>query len=153
MGIPLYLKLKSSPGGDFLLEGNSITFKSNDYHFQKIINSNELIETLDHDVNANVDGYGEGDSIPYVIFVGPTGSGKTTSLKELLQYKLANVKAPVFISAFEVSNNKFAIDLLETDPTLMKKQFQHLVRDSSKKIKIDSIESKDIILNEIFKKD
>lgn len=152
--IPLYLKLKTEPTEEFYVEKNTVEFNSKVYKFQKIFGQDESLEYLVQQEQTE----GTEESSPCYIFMGPTGSGKTTALRELLNLKLKSStiagagKYPTFLSAFEVANNKYAIDLLERDLRFTKKEYLHLTRDiSCKKVKFDH-ETKDELLNSIFRK-
>ncbi|CUM47564.1 unnamed protein product [Debaryomyces tyrocola] len=110
--IPLYLKIKSpKKGKEALFETigeRSIILNDKQYDFTKIYNGSsntykELIDTF--------------DPCSYFIFMGPTGSGKTTTLKQVIYEKIHRLEASAkeaCITAFEVSENKYIIDLLET---------------------------------------
>ena len=110
--IPLYLKIKSpKKGKEALFETigeRSIILNDKQYDFTKIYNGSnntykELIDTF--------------NACSYFIFMGPTGSGKTTTLKKVIYEKIHGLEASAkeaCITAFEVSENKYIIDLLET---------------------------------------
>ncbi|CAH2352253.1 hypothetical protein CLIB1423_06S02234 [[Candida] railenensis] len=152
--IPLYLKLKTPSTEEFYVDKDTVEFNSKLYKFQKIFDHDESLEYLVQQEHRD----GAEDSSPCYIFMGPTGSGKTTALRELLNLKLksstivGSAKYPTFLSAFEVANNKYAIDLLERDSRFTKKEYHHSTRDiSCKKVKFDN-DTKDELLNSIFRK-
>lgn len=97
--IPLYLRIKPSQGSVPVFSQTSdttIVLGDKHYEFSHICNGGIPPALADEGC---------------VLFIGPTGSGKTTTLKSVL---MGRVKAPgVFISAFEVSDNKTYVDLLE----------------------------------------
>ncbi|KAI5954238.1 hypothetical protein KGF54_002013 [Candida jiufengensis] len=121
--IPLYLKIKGQNNAQTyneypcfdVLDNNSIEFNDTTYDFEYIYQHNEnnykdLIETSHNSC---------------IVLMGPTNSGKTTMLKQLVNLKLKKLnelESPVFVSSFEISNNKYLSDLLDvTDGTESKK--------------------------------
>lgn len=144
--IPLYLKIKSSRKDKealFETSDKSITLNGKQYDFTKIYSGSnntykELIETL--------------DPCSYFIFMGPTGSGKTTTLKQVIYEKIHQLEqaaTEACITAFEVSENKYVIDLLETP--IKKKEYHSSCFESQlhkRKLKGDSHE----VLETVFKK-
>lgn len=145
--IPLYLKIKSPrKGKEALFEtsgDNGITLNGKEYDFTKIYSGsnntyNELIETF--------------DPCTCFIFMGPTGSGKTTTLKQVIYekiHRLESAATEACITAFEVSENKYIIDLLEMP--IKKKEYHSSCLESQlqkRKLKGDSHE----VLETVFKK-
>lgn len=110
--IPLYLKIKSPQREEKALfetvGDRSIVLNDKQYDFTKIYTgSNNTYEEL---VNTS-------DSCASYIFMGPTGSGKTTTLKQVIYEKIYQLEASgaeATITAFEVSENRYITDLLET---------------------------------------
>ena len=54
--------------------------------------------------------------------MGPTASGKTTMLKQLVASKSSTFEGPAFVTAFEISRNKHVVDLLDTSLS----EFKHV---------------------------
>ncbi|EGW34037.1 uncharacterized protein SPAPADRAFT_49118 [Spathaspora passalidarum NRRL Y-27907] len=121
--IPLYLKIKggSSTEGEFIpshfsqTSPCSIEFNETQYDFAHIYNEQD---TDYHHLLTN-------DRSSCVILIGPTGSGKTTMIKQLAAGKIKSF-APVgpppvgslvppqaFVTAFEITNNKYILDLFD----------------------------------------
>lgn len=109
--IPLYLKIKENqqPEGLLLFEvasDKSITYNDKNYDFTKIISNDDYSDLIEEPTT---------DSSCF-IFMGPTGAGKTTTLKKVVYNKiksLQDLKLVKFLTAFEVSGNRYIIDLLE----------------------------------------
>lgn len=135
--IPLFLKIKSSSAalGSVVdsssevgeestkvftqLSDKAIQFNNENYDFERIFTAefspNEFSKYVDNDENQS----------SCYIFMGPTSSGKTTTIKSLVFDKIKQIepKDPVSVTAFEVSDNKFYSDLLQNDKTKTKKSF------------------------------
>lgn len=142
MSIPIYLKLKGTPPPEYKIDNNTLIYNEKIYEFSKILNNegneqDELQERIDD----------ESDSCCY-IFMGPTGSGKTTTMKKVLESKLnelRSLKSPVFVSAIEVSHNRYAIDLLERELHQAKKEYLLHKEFNTKKEKLDFGTKQDLI--------
>ncbi|ODV68192.1 hypothetical protein HYPBUDRAFT_90029, partial [Hyphopichia burtonii NRRL Y-1933] len=122
--IPLFLKIKPSMGEESTkvftqLSDKAIQFNNENYDFERIFTAefspNEFSKYVDNDENQS----------SCYIFMGPTSSGKTTTIKSLVFDKIKQIepKDPVSVTAFEVSDNKFYSDLLQNDKTKTKKSF------------------------------
>jgi hypothetical protein len=145
--IPLYLKIKSpKKGKETLFETTgerSIILNDKQYDFTKIFNGSnntykELIDTF--------------DPCSYFIFMGPTGSGKTTALKQVIYEKTQRLEASAkeaCITAFEVSENKYIIDLLET-PAKKKEYHSSCLESQLHKRKLNGDSHQ--VLEAVFKK-
>lgn len=103
MSIPLHLKIKlvENPTETpvFTVSGNSIAVGSQKYAFSSIFtHQNDLLSGV--------------NSGTCTIFMGPTGSGKTTSLKAVAEAAIfrGDVEA---LTAFEVSGQRYVTDLLD----------------------------------------
>ncbi|CCG23336.1 hypothetical protein CORT_0D04960 [Candida orthopsilosis Co 90-125] len=108
MSIPLYLKIKGSVSGDpcfAVTSEKSIEFNDTNYDFEQIYQSSETqYPELINSHNS------------CIVLMGPTGGGKTTMMKQLVNAKLKSFDdEPVFVSSFEITNNKFLIDLLDSN--------------------------------------
>lgn len=112
MGIPIYVRIKDvhpPPAGVnshvVQTSSTSIEFGSKNYHFDQVFTSK-----IDYHPYSN-----ENDSV--TVFVGPTGSGKTTCLRHMLDATLNSWQqdswSPKKISAFEIKDNRHVIDLTE----------------------------------------
>lgn len=108
--ITLYLKEKSrrreeKPIYEQVGE-TSIRLSGRQYDFCKIFNrgNNDYTDLIE-----------VSEPCSYFIFMGPTGSGKTTTLRKVVDQKLESLeycKNEASITAFEVTDNKYVIDLL-----------------------------------------
>lgn len=103
MSIPLHLKVKlvERPTGTpvFTVSENSVAVGCQKYDFASVFTTqNDLLSHVNPDT--------------CTIFMGPTGSGKTTSLKAVAE--AAITKGDVdFLTAFEVSGQRYVTDLLD----------------------------------------
>ena len=113
MGIPLYVRIKDvhpPPAGvnSHVVQSSStsIEFGSRNYHFDQVFTSK-----IDYQP------YLQNDNDSVTVFVGPTGSGKTTCLRHMLDATLnfwqQNSWSSKKISAFEIKDNRHVIDLTE----------------------------------------
>ncbi|CAK9437373.1 uncharacterized protein LODBEIA_P17510 [Lodderomyces beijingensis] len=121
MAIPLYLNIKEStsaaaqPGEEKLhpspcfsiTQPDSISFSDVTYEFAKIYSGKEqsYLDLVNNSTSS------------CVVLVGPTGSGKTTTLRSLVRLQLqqsSNQGTTPYLTSFEISNNKYAVDLLDT---------------------------------------
>lgn len=110
--IPIYLKLKggSSTTPPLLLatSATSIDFNNKTYDFSRIFLPTEssFHDLLDFKSQSSC-----------TVFMGPTGSGKTTTLHQVVDTQIKSLQGShAYLTAFEVSENKHLIDLLETVP-------------------------------------
>lgn len=158
--IPLYLQVKASgPLGSSLaatpeqtaatplfqiLSDTTIEFQDKQYDFTKIYNGsciNEFRQMIDSDESS------------CFIFMGPTASGKTTTLKRVLNAKvaqLANSKTISFITAFELTANKHIGDLL--GGTVSKVKYLQSFENHLRKEKVDCLKKGQDALAHIFSK-
>lgn len=113
MGIPLYVRIKdvqSPPTGVsshvVQTSSTSIEFGSREYHFDQVFTSEIDYHPYLQDANDSV-----------TVFVGPTGSGKTTCLRHMLDATLKFWQQKPWsskkVSAFEIKDNRHVIDLTE----------------------------------------
>ena len=125
MSVPLYLKIKQLTSGEPCFDvtsEKSIEFNDTKYDFEKIYQSNET--QYPELISAHN---------TCVVLMGPTGGGKTTMMRQLVNAKLKSFDdEPVFVSSFEITNNKFLIDLM--DPTSGKIPFS-LINNFENKLK------------------
>ncbi|KAG7662961.1 uncharacterized protein J8A68_003511 [[Candida] subhashii] len=111
--IPLYLKIKGCSNNSNKIDGEqqpefkqtsstTIEFNEKPYEFNKIYSSEtkEYPELIQNKTSC-------------IILLGPTDSGKTTMLKELVFKKVKSLQGSTFITSFEVTNNKYILDLLD----------------------------------------
>lgn len=116
--IPLYLKIKGSSNttGDVphfhQLSETTISFNETDYSFEHVFgdSTNNYSQLIDSNTNS------------CVLLMGPTASGKTTMLKQLVASKSSTFEGPAFVTAFEISRNKHVVDLLDTSLS----EFKHV---------------------------
>lgn len=105
MSIPLLLKVKRvselEPHVFSKASATAILFQDKQYKFSKIYEN----EITDRELEALT------SSSSTLVLIGPTGSGKTTTLKAILHNKLA--KNGAMITAFEVSENRSFVDFLD----------------------------------------
>lgn len=126
--LSLFLKVKGST--ESLLESsspqfsqvneNTIQFGSKQYRFKKIIDgANESFPAASFPEGPDADGCASSECF---IFLGPTGSGKTTTMSQVLQDTLSGFDddAGVSMTAFEVIDNKIITDLLDEN---LKKEY------------------------------
>ncbi|KAI5962520.1 uncharacterized protein KGF55_003596 [Candida pseudojiufengensis] len=149
--IPLFLKVKRQIDSQYyndypcfdVINDNSIEFNDTKYDFEYIYNSNDN----------NYHNLIESSNNSCIVLMGPTNSGKTTMLKQLINLKLKKLnelESPVFISSFEISNNKYFTDLLDiTDGNESKKIPFSYITNFENKLKRTK-PSQDLIRN-IFK--
>ncbi|CAD1808378.1 hypothetical protein FOB58_000932 [Candida parapsilosis] len=113
MSVPLYLKIKGPQSGDqhydprfAVISEKSIEFNDSKYDFEQIYQPSETqYPDLVNSHNS------------CIVLMGPTGGGKTTMMRQLVNAKLKSFDSePVFVSSFEIANNKFLIDLLDNNP-------------------------------------
>lgn len=113
MGIPLYVRIKQvsdcsvdSVSHITQKSDNSIEFAEKEYQF-------DLVFT--HELGYHPDSQDANDTV--TVFVGPTGSGKTTCLKQMLDTTtntwLQQNWTDRKISAFEIMDNRHVIDLTD----------------------------------------
>ncbi|KAI5968202.1 hypothetical protein CANMA_002418 [Candida margitis] len=126
MSVPLYLKVKgpTSTSDQYhqpcfaVTSEKSIEFNDTNYDFEQIYQASETQypELINSSHNS------------CIVLMGPTGGGKTTMLKHLISAKLKTFddNEPVFVSSFEITNNKFLIDLLDSNDTSRKVPFSLL---------------------------
>ncbi|KAK6198085.1 uncharacterized protein RJT21DRAFT_116128 [Scheffersomyces amazonensis] len=127
--IPLYVHVKGRPLNEsdedslnndevpkFNIVSNT-TLEVNDktFEFNQVFTSpSEFRATINNDNNNN----NENDTSTCYLFMGPTNSGKTTTLYQLLQHKLhllTESKTICFMTAFEITDNRYILDLLNSN--------------------------------------
>ncbi|CUM65390.1 uncharacterized protein PRCAT00003026001 [Priceomyces carsonii] len=112
--IPLYLKIKGAEDlqktPTFLQENEgSIKFHGKPYDFAKILTDTSKDEEYKELVEV------QSDTLSCFIFMGPTGAGKTTTLKKVAHLKCASLQrreVETQLTAFEISENRYVVDLL-----------------------------------------
>lgn len=109
MGIPLYVRIKDNESGSeaphvVQTSDTAIEFGTRSYNFNRVFTTH-----IDHEPFCKPNGHS------VVAFVGPTGSGKTTCLKHMLDLTLdkwlQREWSEKFISAFEIKDNRQVFDL------------------------------------------
>ncbi|RCK60566.1 hypothetical protein Cantr_07981 [Candida viswanathii] len=116
--IPLFLKVKGSattPGESphfHQISETTISFNETEYSFEHVFDeSNHAYSQLINDTSNSC-----------ILLMGPTASGKTTMLKQLVAGKASTFDGPAFVTAFEISKNKHVTDLLDTSLS----EFKHV---------------------------
>jgi uncharacterized coiled-coil DUF342 family protein len=117
MPIPVYLKVKPGTGSNRkvdISDSSVVHFNGSKYQFNQILSTTDDLSPMILFESSHA-----------FVFIGPTGSGKTTTVYSLL----SSLSFDGEISAFEITNNKNYIDLLQgkqpkTSPaTMTKTQF------------------------------
>ncbi|KAG7192707.1 uncharacterized protein KQ657_001490 [Scheffersomyces spartinae] len=112
--LSLYLKFSQ-------LNENTIQFGTKQYRFKKIINDDTSDPHGFLQTTAGATGAGVGASECYIL-LGPTGSGKTTTMSQVLEQTITSFgeDRSISMTAFEVIDNKIITDLLDEN---LKKEY------------------------------
>ncbi|KAI3405013.2 hypothetical protein KGF56_002178 [Candida oxycetoniae] len=121
MSIPLYLKVSGGGSGgngsDSNGNGNgnggrcfTVTSPQTIEFMESTFDFHHIFQELDTDYSQLF----KESRNSCIVLMGPTGSGKTTMLKQLVAAQLKQHSETGFISCFEMANNKYIVDLLDS---------------------------------------